>query len=392
VAFEPKQVLAYERVDEFLSLSLTLGGKGPHCVIENLATGKKKLVRLSWVESGKGLQIKTGKKELRSYDADTIFRASRSLVAQLLTLPLVRDRFRHKLNFFLGALHEPRSVLRERDLRVLSEDRRRGLWLACFPELGSPGVLRPCFPFQGEEERLLLSRGRDHGAPWGFGFDLDPGERGLGPLKRHGMVAALVKVHPQRWFYPVVATVAALLTGLSQGSSGDEEEETALSLLWNPLMAGHKPDPEEDLRLASLASRLLEGLRLYIRHFYRRKDVGHREILDGEEILKGEGYGRRERFEDGSGALGRHIYSVSRYVRDDGGGALICQVKGATYPPKEDVVLTFGPGVYEGALRDDSCGGLEDGRFTTLNIFRMVQMHQWLKTVERALGDPATLP
>ncbi len=389
MAFEAKQVLAYERVDEFLALSLALGNKGPHCVIENLTTEKKKAVRLSWVESGKGLQIKSGKGDLRSYDADAVFRASRSLVAQILALAPVKERLRRVFNLLLGAIHEPRSVIRERDFRVLSEDRRRGLWLACFPETGVPGVLRPCFSAREGEQDLLLSRGSDHGDPWGFGFDLEPGERGLGPLKRYGMVASLVKARPQRWFFPIVVAATALLAGLSDWSA--EEEGAPLTLLWRPLMAGNAPDPEESTHLISAAGRLLEGLRLYIRHFDRRGDLTRRELLDADEAIKGEGYGRRERFEDSSGALGKLLYTVSRYVRDDGGGALVCHVKGPTYPPKEDVVLSFGPGVYEDALREDSCGSLEDGRFTALNLFRVAQMSQWLETAERALGEPASL-
>lgn len=389
MAFETKQVLAYERVDEFLALSLALGGKGPHCVIENLTTEKKKSVRLSWVESGKGLQIKTGKGELRSYDADAVFGASRSLMSQLLALPSVKERLRRVFNLLLGAVHEPRSVIRERDFRVLSEDRRRGLWLACFAETGAPGVLRPCFSAQDGEKDLLLSLGSDHGEPWGFGFDLDPGERGLGPVKRHGVVAALVKARPQRWFFPIVVAATALLAGLSDWSA--EEEGTALSLSWKPLMVGYVPDPEENARLVAAAARLLEGLRLYIRHFDRREALMRREMLEGDEALKEEGYGRRERFEDSSGALGKLLYTVSRYVRDDGGGALVCHVKGPTFPPKEDVVLSFGSGVYEDALREDSCGSLEDGRFTMLNLFRITQMHQWLKTAEKALGEASTL-
>lgn len=389
MAFEPKQVLAYERVDDDLALSLALGVKGPFCTIENLATNKKKSVRLSWLESGKGLQIKVGKGALRSYDPETLFRASRSLTAQTMAVPQVRVRLRQVLNLLLGAVHEPRTVIRERDFRVLSEDRRRGLWLACFPDAESPGVLRPCFSYGEAEQAVLAVQGTDHGDPWGFGFDLAPGERGLGPLKRYGVVASLVKARSERWFRPVALTAAAMVMGLSDGSS--DEEGTVVSLLWRPLMAGNAPDPDSDHQMLAAAGRLLENLRLFIRHYDHLGSVMSQDCLDADDMLKAEGFGRRERFEDNSGAVGKLLYTISRHVRDDGKGALVCHVKGPTFPPKEDMVLFYGAGIYEEILRDDACGSLEDGRFSMLNLFRVCQMRRWLTTAEWALGGSETI-
>jgi hypothetical protein len=380
--FESNQLLAYVRVDEHLALSLSIGSRGPHLMIENLDTGKKKATRLSWMESAKELQIKIAKGKTQTYPPDVLRGAVNALMEQVLEQGQIRSQLWKLFRFFSVLVHEPKNVMRESELRVLSEEKRRVLWLACFASGDTPGVLRPCFA-QGESERAVLGRFfKDHGEPWGIGIPLEPGERGVVSLKKRGIAPTLMTVYGDRWYRPIMLASAGTLMGMSDWS-GDDEGTLGYSI-WRPLLA----DVAEDLadKKEEAAKGIVQRLRVFIKHFHRLPLLSESSVLDSHDALKAEGYGRRERFDENTGALGNVVFDVTRYVRDDGQGALTCRVKGPTFPPKEDLVLRFGPEVYEEALHEDACGSMEDSRFTMVNLIQAKQMQKWIGMAESLVG------
>jgi hypothetical protein len=351
-------------------------------MIENLDTGKKKATRLSWMENAKELQIKIAKGKTQSYSPEVLRGAVKTLMEQVLEQGRIRSQLWKLFRFFSVLVHEPKSVMRESELRVLSEEKRRALWLACFPSADAPGVLRPCFAL-GESEQAVLGRFfKDHGEPWGIGIPLEPGERGVASLKKRGIAPALMAVYGDRWYRPIMLASAGTLMGMSDWSGDDEG--TLGYAIWRPLLS----DTVEDLtdRKEEAAKGIVQRLRVFIKHFHRLPLLSASFMLDSHDALKAEGYGRRERFDENTGALGNMVFDVTRYVRDDGHGALTCRVKGPTFPPKEDLVVRFGPEVYEKALHEDACGSMEDSRFTMVNLIQAKQMQKWIDMAELLVG------
>lgn len=380
--FELNQLLAYVRVDEHLALNLSIGSRGPHLMIENLDTGKKKATRLSWMESAKELQIKIAKGKTQTYSPEVLRDAMGSLMEQILEQGQIRSQLWKLFRFYSMLIHEPKTVTRESELRVLSEEKRRALWLACFASGDAPGVLRPCFA-QGEDEQNVLGRFfKDHGEPWGVGIPLDAGERGVVSLKKRGIAPTLMTANGERWYRPIMLAAAGTLMGMSDWS-GDNEGTLGYSI-WRPLLANAAEDLAD--RKGEAAKGIVQRLRVFIKHFHRLPLLAESSMLDSHEALKAEGYGRRERFDENTGALGTVVFDVTRYVRDDGNGALTCHVKGPTFPPKEDLVFRFGSGVFEDALREDACGSMEDSRFTMVNLLQAKQMQKWTDMADSLVG------
>lgn len=363
--FEAKQVLAYERVDEFLALSLALGNKGHHCVIENLTTEKKKAVRLSWVESGKGLQIKSGRGDLRSPTTPTQFSGHPvRWVAQILYMLPSRNAFVGCLICSWGRSMVPGRHPGTGFSRALGGPAPGALVGVIFLKPEFPACSAPAFRL-GKGSRTCFCPG-DPTTETPGGSALTWARRaGLGPPQtlRHGgfvgQSSSPTVVLPHRRGRHRVDWRAS--------ATGHARRGAPLTLLWRPLMAGKCSDPEESTHLISAADDCWRDFGCTSALQTSPGDL-RRELPDAGEAIKGEGYGRRERFEDSSGALG----SCSTPFPGTSGTTAVGPGLSRQRPhlsSKEDVVLSFGPGVYEDALREDSCGSLEDGRFTALNLF-----------------------
>jgi hypothetical protein len=108
------------------------------------------------------------------------------------------------------------------------------------------------------------------------------------------------------------------------------------------------------------------------------------EMMDAEDALKEEGYGRRERFDDHSNILGNHVYQLERFIRDDNSTVLVQKIKGQRTLP--DTVVRLQPKLYEECLQNDASGSVEDSRFTTLQILFGLRVSRWLDLARRITG------
>ena len=383
MVFERNQVLGFCEVDEDLALQLIVGKEHLWVSIDNKMTGKKKSVRMFFTENGKDLQIRTGKGGTKNYSHADMVDALAKLCNQAMSIPAVRERYVQILGILLTKLHEPRYVTRESDFLVLPDEKRKSLWLGCFPEPAASGVMKPCFPFGKEEKGLMEGLMNEDLPPFGRGFGLSSGERSAAILKEHGILQRLIGLLPGRWLEPASIGVAAVFFGMTEWSM--DESLPFVKHMWRPLL-----DPQfirergntEEIKDSSRG--LAEVLGRYVKAYHMLPKIEAEEIMDAEDALKSEGYGRRERFDDHSNILGNHVYQLERFIRDDNFTALVQKIKGQRTLP--DVVVRMPSELYEECLRDDACGSVEDSRFTSLQIFFGLRVSRWLDLTRRIVG------
>ncbi|HPJ25274.1 MAG TPA: hypothetical protein PLW97_10820 [Synergistaceae bacterium] len=380
---ERDQVLGFSDIDEGLALRLVLGKEHPWVSIDNKITGKKKSVRMFFVENGKDLQIRTGKGKTETYPHADVVEALKELCLQAMSIPALRERYVQVLGILLTKIHDPRYVTRESDYLVLPDEKRKSLWLGCFSESSAPGVMRPCFSMSPEEKKLMEEMMDEDMPPFGRGFGVPSGERSAKVLKRHGVPQKLIAHLPERWLEPLSIAVAGVFLGMTEWSMDDTLP--FMKHIWRPLL-----DPQfnreggnaEELKDTSRG--LAEILGRYIKMYHALPRMETEEIMDAEDALKEEGYGRRERFDDHSNILGNHVFQLERFIRDDNSTVLVQKIKGQRTMP--DTVVRLQPGLYEECLREDACGSVEDSRFTTLQILFGLRISRWLDIARRITG------
>jgi len=383
VAFERNQVMGFCDVDEGLALHLIMGKEHPWISIDNKMTGKKKSVRMFFVENSKDLQIRTGKAGTKNYPHAEIVDALKELCAQAMTVPVLRERYVQVLGILLTKLHDPRYVTRESDFLVLPDEKRKSLWLGCFEEPSAPGVMRPCFPVDSGERQVLEGLMNEDIPPFGRGFALASGKRSAEVLKEHGVLQKLIAASPGRWLEPVSIAAAAVFFGMTEWSM--EETLPLFKHMWRPLLDAPSNSSRGNVDELRDASRgLAEVLGRYVKIYHALPGIETEEIMDAEDALKEEGYGRRERFDDHSNILGNHVYQLERFIREDNSTVLVQKIKGQRTHP--DTVVRLRPGLYEECLREDACGSVEDSRFTTLHILFGLRISRWLDLARRIVG------
>jgi hypothetical protein len=360
-----------------------MGKEHPWVSIDNKMTGKKKSVRMFFVENGKDLQIRTGKAGTKNYPHAEIVDALKELCAQAMSVPALRERYVQILGILLTKLHDPRYVTRESDFLVLPDEKRKSLWLGCFSEPSSPGVMKPCFPMDSREKKVMQSVANEDIPPFGKGFALASGQRSAEVLKEHGVLQKLIAALPGRWLEPLSIAGAAVFFGMTEWSFDDTLP--FFKHMWRPLLnapSGASKDNAEELRDTSRG--LAEVLGRYVKLYHALPGMNVEEMMDAEDALKEEGYGRRERFDDHSNILGNHVYQLERFIRDDNSTVLVQQIKGQRTLP--DTVVRLQPRLYEECLQNDAAGSVEDSRFTTLQILFGLRISRWLDLARRITG------
>ena len=383
MAFEPNQVVGFCDIDEGLTLRLVMGKEHPWVSIDNKMTGKKKSVRMFFVENGKDLQIRTGKAGTKNYPHAEIVDALKELSTQAMSIPVLRERYVQILGVLLTRLHDPRYVTRESDFLVLPDEKRKSLWLGCFSEPSAPGVMKPCFPMNPQEQKVMGSLMNEEIPPFGKGFALASGQRSAEILKEHGVLQKLIATLPGRWLEPLSIAGAAVLFGMTEWSFDDTLP--FFKHMWRPLLdspPGAPKDNAEELRDTSRG--LAEVLGRYVKLYHALPGMEVEEMMDAEDALKEEGYGRRERFDDHSNILGNHVYQLERFIRDDNSTVLVQKIKGQRTLP--DTVVRLQPRLYEECLQGDASGSVEDSRFTTLQILFGLRVSRWLDLARRITG------
>lgn len=383
MAFEPNQVVGFCDVDEGLALRLVMGKEHPWVSIDNRMTGKKKSVRMFFLENGKDLQIRTGKAQTKNYPHAEIVDALKELCAQAMSIPELRERYVQILGVLLTRLHDPRYVTRESDFLVLPDEKRKSLWLGCFSEPSASGVMKPCFPMNSQEQKVMDSLTNEDIPPFGKGFALASGQRSAEVLKEQGVLQKLIATLPGRWLEPLSIAGAAVLFGMTEWSFDDTLP--LFKHMWRPLLSsppGAPKDNAEELRDASRG--LAEVLGRYVKLYHALPGMEVEEMMDAEDALKEEGYGRRERFDDHSNILGNHVYQLERFIRDDNSTVLVQKIKGQRTLP--DTLVRLQPRLYEECLQSDASGSVEDSRFTTLQILFGLRISAWLDLARRITG------
>lgn len=379
-AVKDKKVLSFRDLDDLLSLQIWKVDKTLFLGIYNKRKEKGKPVRFSWLEDPRRvlkMKQKRGQcseylmKDLEPFVQELIGELSQSLGFRLFCLKTTV--------FFQNLVFEPKVITNKKDFSLLSENKRKSLWLSDISEGKDEGVFLPCFDVTETEKNIFKTNGEELYVDF-------PSGSSFNDIRKSGVINKLISVDPDRWY--MTFQIAAI--GVILGFSGAGKDCTKLmKSLWTSFESNtlNQMDEEIDDEARSQAKTLAQDIRSYVRHFPSINLLGYEEKDYSNDYLSDLGYLRKRRFEIPMGQIGEVSYMVTFYEGDGDKRALGCHPEGATNIHSGDMIFTFSSEFYDKALKSDSRWSPVDEIFTVVSLIRAFRTGQWCRRLETLLSS-----
>jgi hypothetical protein len=365
--------LAEYEVDDDLSLLLARGEGMPRLGINNLESGKKKYVPLSWVENpSRTLKIKVGR-STKEYQMPALMEGVSSLIsdgAESLSLNSLAWR---GLQLLGDLIHIPKVARSDADLSLIAENKRDTLWYAYTPKRGKCRVL-PCFAV-AEAEREILSSSLEEGRPWQApALSLENGSLPF-TMRNVTMVKEISLANPARWSEFMLPLSKAMLLGFSDWSKSGEH--LFGDAMWKHLPHQSYRSEEAVSAIASAGRAFMSKIIAYLRLWPVLERVSSEQVGDATKALDERGMKKRERFEMVAPNLDDKQFRVTRLV-DEATSAVAFGIVPATRLPGEpDRIISFTGDDWQTCLEACSLGGEADPQYTCNSILAATETKNW---------------
>ncbi len=372
---EEGKILSSYEIDDNLALQIWTRGKSPRLSIFNKNKNTRKLIQLSWVEKrDRKLQINSKTRgETVSYIVQDFEHAIQKILEDFTIKTNFRLKFFRVMLDLEKALFNPEIVTSQNGFVMMSDEKRSALFIAdCTGEDKKSGVFKNFFPLN-DAERMILNN---------TDLNFINGERNVETLLHTGLMEAMGKINPERWFNPVRVSASAMLLCFSFcGEDG--------SKFSNSLWENRKPHPQETNKHKGFSlnspglMKLGFKISAYMRHFYNIENLNVEYFIDSEKFLQDEGYTRSRRTDFTAGTLGDVPYRVTFYEHElNNITAFACVPQMATAKHSGEMVIKIPTDLYNEALKIDTMnGGNQDEFYTITRLFWAKNFKEWYYSV-----------
>jgi hypothetical protein len=345
----------------------------PRLGINNLESGKKKYVPLSWVENpSRTLKIKVGR-STKEYQMPILMEGVSSLISDGAE-PLSLNSLAWRGVQLLGDLiHIPKVARSDADLSLIAENKRDTLWYAYTPKRGKCRVL-PCFAVT-EAERGIMSSSLEEGRPWQApALSLENGSLPF-TMRNVTMVKEISHANPARWSEFMLPISKAMLLGFSDWSKSGEH--LFGDALWKHLPHQNYRSEEAVSAIASAGRAFMGKIIAYLRLWPMLEHVRSEHVSDATKALVERGMKKRERFEMVVPNLDDKQFRVTRLVDEATSEVAFGIVPSTRLPGEQDRIISFTGENWETCLEACSLGGETDPQYTCNSILAAIETKNW---------------
>ncbi|PIE53871.1 MAG: hypothetical protein CSA35_09190 [Dethiosulfovibrio peptidovorans] len=376
-------ILCSQDLDDLVTLQVWRGSGAPRLGIFNKAKEKLKPIRFSWLEdSSRILKMQNGRGQSAEYRMDVIDDAVRDLVAQLSRELQFRTLCLRATVLLQDLAIDPKVIMNKKDFALLPETKRRSLWLTDISAGKEMGAFLPCFSISDEEQELFLRNGNERYIDLPKGGDFRD-------IRRTGIVSRLVSMVPVRWYMPFqVAAIGSILGFSLAGKDGIDFSDA----LWGGVTEGRLVRKADDLegQAKTQAACLAYSLVSLVRHWPYVRDMDYKEHYDSDNVLKGEGYSRKRRFDIPASQIGELSYVVTVYEGAEDSVAFRCRGNGRTVLHDGEMVFKISKDAYARALVADACNSSLDESYSVISLIRAWRTWKWCLRI-REVTQPALM-
>jgi hypothetical protein len=373
--------LAEYEVDDDLTLLLARSEGMPRLGINNLESGKKKYVPLSWVENpSRSLKIKIGR-STKEYNLPLLMEGVSSLITASSESLSLNSLAWRGVQLLGDLIHIPKIARSDADLSLIAENKRDTLWYAYTPKRGKCRVM-PCFAV-AEEERGIMSSSLEEGRPWQApALSLENGSLPFS-MRNVAMVKEISRANPARWSEFMLPISKAMLLGFSDWSKSGEH--LFGDALWKHLPNQNYRSEETVSAIASAGKIFMGKIIAYLRLWPVVGKVRSERVADATKALDERGMKKRERFEMVVPNLDDKQFRVTRLVDEAASVVAFGIVPVTRLPGEQDRVISFNGDDWETCLEACSLGGEVDPQYTCNSILAAIETKNWYDRIVECL-------
>lgn len=370
-------IISSAEIDKNLALAIWAKDASPRLVIENKSKkgGKKKLIRLNWLERSDRKLTISGSKMGQSfnYEMKDLDAPVKKMLNEYATYSKFKSFYWKTITILGNMIHTPTNIIDPAEFGLMPEKKRFFLWLGDMTESRDEGFYVPFMPLSDEEKALIPS---EDGVP--FTDDV----KGLACIQKYGLLRKLMGTNHSRWYRPLQISAAAMLLNFSFcGDDGSELSEA----LWDPAPSEPLALRPDDSRLAKFGERL----NLYIRHYDAIPKIGYEEgVYESVTELQKREYVRKRRFSIPMGSIGDVEYTVTLFEKEGEPIAVSCAPQALTVRHEHDMIFHIPEAVLTKAGKDDAIrGSLPDELYSLSSLIKAKQFYDWSERIAYFISD-----